>query len=204
MDRMDTTIISWGPEPDASVPTQSKKTALAMGTQNVGPWDALNVSAAQLNELGVDSMAHVSGQGIYKAEFTLPECDGAVLRVETGDCMVIAGEVNGKPLPPLNQRSGQVDLAGIVQVGKNTLELTIATTLINRLKIEHPQFDGSAGMPAPPASPEGAMVGTVSPEELETENDYELPAAPMDMPTPRAAECHYGIYSVAVTPYQNL
>lgn len=204
MERMDTTIISWGPEPGAAVPTQSKKTVLALGAQNVGPWDTLNVSAAQLNELGVDSMAHVSGQGVYRAAFTLPKCDGAVLRAETGDCMVIAGTVNGKALPAMNQRSGTVDMTGLVQTGKNTLELTIATTLINRLKIEHPLFDGKGGMPAPPASPEGAMVGTVSPEELETENDYELPAAPMDMPTPRAAECHYGIYRVTVTPYQNL
>lgn len=202
--RLDTTIISWGPDSDAAVPTKSKKTALSLGMQNVGPWDVLKVSSEQLKELNVDSMAHVSGQGVYRATFILPKCDGAVLQVETGDCMVIAGMINSQPLPPLNQRSGMVDLAGLVQAGENTLELTIATTLINRLKIEHPLFDGKSGMPAPPASPEGAMVGTVSPEELETENDYELPTAPMDMPTPRAVECHYGIYGVTLMPYHNL
>lgn len=203
IDRLDTTVISWGPDPDAAVPTQSKKTALALGVQAVGPWDTLNVSDTQLNKLGVDSMAHVSGQGVYRTAFTLPECDGAVLGVETGDCMVVAGTINGKPLPPLNQRSGKADLAGLVQSGENTLELTIATTLINRLKIEHPQFDGAAGMPAPPAPGEATGNDAPAMGNLPDE-DYELPTAPMDMPTPRAAECHYGIYSVNVTPYQNL
>lgn len=203
IDRLDTTIISWGPDPDAPVPTQSKKTALALGLQTVGPWDTLNISNTQLNELGVDSMAHVSGQGVYRTAFTLPECDGAVLGVETGDCMVVAGTINGKPLPPLNQRSGKVDLTGLVQAGENTLELTIATTLINRLKIEHPLFDGKGGMPAPPAP--GEATGDEAPAMGNLpDEDYELPTAPMDMPAPRAAECRYGIYSVTVTPYRNL
>lgn len=60
---MDTTIISWGPDPEAAVPTQSKKMALALGMQPLGPWDALNVSPERLKELGVDSMAHVVRTG---------------------------------------------------------------------------------------------------------------------------------------------
>lgn len=32
----------------------------------------------------------------------------------------------------------------------------------------------------------------------------ELPAAPMDMPTPTPSAYHYGIYGAVVTPYRNL
>lgn len=63
--------------------------------------------------------------------------------------MVVAGTINGEPLPALNQRSGVVDLTGLVHAGENTLELEIATTLINRLRISHPLFDGKGGMPHP-------------------------------------------------------
>ena len=201
LDSFDTTLISWGPDPDAAIPTRSKKTVLALGMQKAGPWDTIPVTEIQLAELGVDGLNHVSGQGVYRTSFNLPACDGAEMTVETGDCMVVSGTVNGKPLPPVNQRSGKVDLTGLVQEGENTLELVIATTLINRLRISHPMFDGKGGMPAPPAAPEGADAGTQMPDLME-DNDYEMPGAPMDMPAPRSSEYHYGVYGVTVTPYQ--
>ena len=203
LDTFDTTIISWGPDPDAAVPTQSKKTVLKLGIQKAGTWDALPATEDQLAALGVDALAHVSGQGIYRTEFTLPECDGAVLTVDTGDCMVVAGTINGEHLPTLNQRSGVVDLTGLVHAGENTLELEIATTLINRLRISHPLFDGKGGMPAPPAPSAAADGETPMMGNLEDE-DYELPAAPMDMPTPMPGAYHYGVYGAVVTPYRNL
>ena len=203
LDAFDTTIISWGPDPEAAVPTQSKKTVLELGIQKAGAWDALPATEEQLALLGVDALAHVSGQGIYRAEFTLPECDGAVLTVDTGDCMVVAGTINGEHLPAVNQRSGMVDLSGLVHAGENTLELEIATTLINRLRISHPLFDGKGGMPAPPAPSasedgEAPMMGNLEDE------DYELPTAPMDMPSPMPGAYHYGVYGAVVTPYRNL
>lgn len=116
--------------------------------------------------------------------------------------MVISGTINGEPLPALNQRSGQVDLPGLVHGGENTLELTIATTLINRLRIAHPLFDGKGGMPEPPSP--GEAVGNEAPVMGNLpDTDYELPNAPMDMPTPREAVCHYGIFGARVTPYWN-
>jgi len=196
-----TVVESWGPDPDAAVPTQSKKTVLDFGEQLPGRWNDLPATAEQLQELDVDGMQHVSGRGTYTAGFSLPACDGAELTVETGDCMVVAGRVNGKPLPPVNQRSGKVDLTGLVHGGENTLELTIATTLINRLRIAHPLFDGKGGLPAPPQPAEGdpdsheLIIGTLSDE------DYELPGAPMDMPAPGSGAYAYGVYAVTVTPY---
>lgn len=203
LDEFDTTIISWGPDPEATIPTQSKKTVLSLGTRMACCWDELEVSQNDLDMLGVDSMLHVSGQGIYKTEFELPSCDGAVLSVDTGACMVVSGKLNGREIPALNQRSGKVDLTGLVQVGTNVLELEIATTLINRLRIAHPLFDGKGGMPAPPA-PDGAEAGGMPMEVLEEENDYELPGAPMDMPEARPDNYHYGILKAVVTPYQNI
>ena len=203
----DTTVISWGPDADAAVPTQSKKTVLNLGVQKLCSWDQLPVTEEQLGLLGVDGMNHVSGHGIYKARFTLPACDGAVLSVETGDCMVVGGTVNGQPLPPVNQRSGKVDLAGLVHEGENTLELTVATTLINRLRIAHPMFDGKGGMPAPPTGGPQGSDGEESDIEavihIIDDDDYEMPGAPMDMGGPRMGDYTYGLYSVAVTPYLN-
>lgn len=204
LENFDTTIISWGPDPDAAIPTQSKKTTLELGVRKACVWDELEVTQAQLDALGVDGMNHVSGQGFYKTEFQLPACDGAVLTVDTGACMVVSGKLNGREIPALNQRSGKVDLEGLTQEGTNTLELEIATTLINRLRIAHPLFDGKGGMPAPPSAPEGAEAGASPVEMMEEENDYELPGAPMDMPEPRGDQYHYGILGASVTPYYNV
>lgn len=203
LERFDTTIVSWGPDPEGTISTQSKKIALHLGEQELGAWDDLPVSQEQLADLGVDGMNHVSGQGFYQTKFTLPDWDGAILRVKTGECMVVSGKLNGQEIPALNQSSGVVDLTGLTRAGENTLELEIATTLINRLRIAHPLFDGTGGMPAPPA-PDGTEVGGVAVEMLDQENDYELAGAPMDMPQPRPDHYHYGIYQVSVTPYRNV
>ena len=204
----DTTLESWGPDPASAVPTVSKKTLLALGERPCAAWDALPVTPTQLEILGVDSLEHVAGRGIYRTAFTLPACAGAVLTVQTGDCMVVAGTVNGHPLPAVNQRSGAVDLTGLVQPGRNTLELIIATPLINRLRIAHPLFDGVGGMPAPPApgealeGPEGEGSGEPGMGNL-PDPDYELQnAAPMDMPVPGGGAYHNGILSASVQPYR--
>lgn len=196
----DVTLESWGPGA-SDVPTQSKKTVLKLGTQQLGCWDSYSVPEEELERLGVDSMAHVSGRGIYRTTVPLPACSGAVLQVETGDCMVVGGSINGKPLPAVNQRTGQVDLGQLVQQGDNTLELILATTLIARMRIAHPLFDGKGGMPAPPAPDQPAEGEDVPAMGNPEDDDYELPSAPMDMPAPRTGEPRYGILSVQLTPY---
>ena len=201
----DTTIESWGPDPDATVPTQSKKVTVPFGTQPLCAWDALPADENVLAELGVDSMEHVSGRGFYRCTFTLLECTGAELVVETGECMVVGGTVNGQPLPAVNQRTGIVDLGTLVHPGENSLEITIATTLINRLRIAHPLFDGKGGMPAPPSAdaPADAIAefhASVNAGD-DGNDDYELPAAPMDMPTPHSGATHYGLLKAEIHPY---
>ena len=82
------------------------------------------------------------------------------------------------------------------------LELEVATTLINRLRIAHPLFDGKGGMPAPP-SPSASENGEAPIMGNLEDADYELPPAPMDMPVPGTAEYHYGIRRAEITPYRN-
>ncbi len=192
---LDTTVESWGPDEDAAVPTQAKRTTVSFGAQPVGPWDALPATKEQLAELGVDGMHHVSGRGFYRTAFSLPACDGAVLTVSTGECMVVGGSINGKNLPAINQRSGQVDLTGLVHEGDNQLELVLATTLINRLRISHPLFDGNGDIPAPPSGHDANSDDTIGNE------DYELPGAPAVIPTPTFGPFTYGLYSAVITPY---
>ena len=204
----DTAIESWGPDPGAQVPTQSKKITVNFGQQPLCAWDALPADEAVLAQLGVDAMEHVSGRGFYGCTFTLPECTGAELVVETGECMVVGGSVNSQPLPAVNQRTGLVDLGDLVHPGENTLEITVATTLINRLKIAHPLFDGKGGMPAPPSADAPTDAADAIAEFHASVNagddgndDYELPAAPMDMPTPHSGATHYGLLKAEIHPY---
>ena len=197
----DTTIESWGPDPDAQVPTQSKKTTVSFGNQPLCAWDALPADETVLSQVSVDSMEHVSGRGFYRCTFTLPECAGAELHIATGECMVVGGTVNGQPLPAVNQRTGIVDLGSLVHSGENSLEITIATTLINRLRIAHPLFDGKGGMPAPPA-PDQAADGEAPAMGNPEDDDYELPSAPMDMPTPHSGATHYGLLKAELRPYR--
>lgn len=196
----DTCIESWGPDPDAAIPTVSKKTTVSFGVQPCGPWDNLPAAPEVLSTLGVDAMCHVSGRGTYRTDFTLPDCTGAVLKLETGQCMVTYGLINGQPMPPVNQRTGLVDLGDLVHPGKNIIELTISTTLINRLRISHPLFDGEGGMPAPPA-PDHAEDGAAPMMGNPEDNDYELSSAPMDMPAPHNGPTRYGLLHVELRPY---
>ena len=196
----DTTIESWGPDPEVQVPTQSKKAAVSFGIQPLCAWDTLPADEETLSQLGVDSMEHVSGRGFYRCNVTLPDCAGAELHVQTGECMVVGGTVNGQPLPAVNQRTGIVDLGTLVHSGENELEIIIATTLINRMRIAHPLFDGKGGMPAPPA-PDQAVDGEAPAMGNPEDDDYELPSAPMDMPTPHSSATHYGLLKAELHPY---
>ena len=115
--------------------------------------------------------------------------------------MVVGGTVNGQPLPAVNQRTGIVDLGSLVHSGENSLEITIATTLINRLRIAHPLFDGKGGMPAPPA-PDQAADGEAPAMGNPEDDDYELPSAPMDMPTPHSGATRSGLLTAELRPYR--
>ena len=83
--------------------------------------------------------------------------------------------------------------------------------MINRLRIEHPLFDGSAAMLEPPKSVadtngnDAGGEGNKAPAPLpgmQIDPDYELAPAPLDLPVPGGMkDYHYGLLSAEIRLY---
>jgi hypothetical protein len=86
-------------------------------------------------------IADVSGIGTYRATVHLDDPwsggYGAYLHLGTvyDTCRVT---VNGHDLPPVDQLNPVVDLGGLLRRGANTIEVEVATTLGNRLRVSDP------------------------------------------------------------------
>jgi hypothetical protein len=84
----------------------------------------------------------VSGVGTYMATFTLPQSwqsvAGAYLDLGSIGAGSVHVSVNGRDLGPVNQVSLVVDLGTALKPGPNTLTITVATTLLNRLRVTRP------------------------------------------------------------------
>ncbi|OIJ68530.1 glycosyl hydrolase [Streptomyces mangrovisoli] len=104
------------------------------------------VHHASLSELvswqHIDGLADVSGVGTYTATFPLSTAQvpsaGAVLDLGGIGAGSVAVRVNGHDLPPLNQLHPVADLGTRLRAGTNTVEVVVATTLLNRLKVTRP------------------------------------------------------------------
>ncbi|MFU8874415.1 glycosyl hydrolase [Micromonospora sp. SL4-19] len=152
LDRWDITVEDWD-EGERVVNTEekfghvtretyytTKKTPLQFPNSQLMPWKSLPATAEQLSKLSgsAPSMAHVSGIGTYKTTFELPRNwnakNGAYLRIGStngGETRVV---VNGKEAPGLDLRALQVDITDLLRKDReNTIEVTVATTLTNRL-----------------------------------------------------------------------
>ncbi|TPD60620.1 hypothetical protein FIV46_07785 [Emcibacter nanhaiensis] len=87
----------------------------------------------------IPELRKVSGIGSYRTIIPVEggwrSDDGAVLDFGKvgGSCRV---SINGKQLPPVNQMHPKVDVSNYLQQGRNLLEVTVATTLNNRLLAE--------------------------------------------------------------------
>jgi hypothetical protein len=82
----------------------------------------------------------VSGVGTYKTTFNLanwPSDAGAMLEIPSflGSFRLT---VNGQKLPPADQLAVEFDIGPWLHVGVNSLEVEVATTLLNRLRITEP------------------------------------------------------------------
>jgi hypothetical protein len=117
----------------------TKKTRLEFPGTSLVPWKDLPATPEQLAQLGgtEPSMAQVSGTGTYRTSFSLPEAwsvdNGAYLQLGStnGDLAEIV--VNGERIPGFDTRTLRVDISDAVQAGENEVEITVATTLTNRL-----------------------------------------------------------------------
>lgn len=134
-------LISYGPpekddpEYDPSYPTTFHKEIVSFDSVPAHtPWNKLPVDESILKQLRVHTMADVSGVGIYKSVFTLPE------NAVTADLKIahyfkdipIVVVVNGQDAGVVNCMTDVVHLDGLVHPGENTLEIVISTTLDNR------------------------------------------------------------------------
>lgn len=103
--------------------TKTVKTTSTMTLQGLKPWPA------------IPELHNVSGIGSYTTTFDLPGSwnsnSGAWLDLgEVFDTFQLT--VNGAAVP-VNQLSGQVDVAKFLKTGENTISVSVATTLNNRL-----------------------------------------------------------------------
>ena len=133
---------SWGPDALTNLidPTLSAKSTVEFSDVDLGRWSDLPASAAQLEQLGVASMGHVSGVGRYRNAFTLPDDwtrnVGAHLHLSHGDDMVAEVKVNGATIDDIDQFTDTVDLGTLLRPGENVVEVKLATTLARRMVAE--------------------------------------------------------------------
>ncbi|MBE2320727.1 hypothetical protein DVA67_032510 [Solirubrobacter sp. CPCC 204708] len=118
----------------------TKKTPLVFEDSPLLAWKDLPATPAQLATLtGTDpKMSDVSGIGTYRTTFTLPAgwnaTNGAYFTVPStgdGNTQVTA---NGKRTEAdLDLRTLKLDISDLLKPGENTIEVTVETTLTNRL-----------------------------------------------------------------------
>lgn len=117
----------------------TKKTELSFPNTDLIPWKDLPATAEQLSSLSGDSpaMDQVSGMGTYKASFVVPDQwqdnNGAYLRIGSTNGDLAQITVNGKVVPGLDLRTGKIDISEAVKAGENDIQITVATTLTNRM-----------------------------------------------------------------------
>lgn len=82
----------------------------------------------------IPELQDVSGVGTYRTTVRLTRFDGAYLDLgQVTDTFEVT--VNGKVLPPPDQISRRLDLAGHLAEGTSTISVRVATTLRNRLRM---------------------------------------------------------------------
>ncbi|MFT4082219.1 MAG: glycosyl hydrolase [Nocardioides sp.] len=148
---------SWGPDADANVvdPTLSAVSHVSFDDVSLGSWNDLAATSAQLDTLGVDSMAEVSGIGTYSRSFTLPaswtSADGYRLRLDHGDGDDIASvTINGHVIDSVNQFTNTVDVGKWLKAGANTISIKLDTSLGHRAGTSTDQTYGLSGIEVTP------------------------------------------------------
>ncbi len=168
---------------------QTKTTHVDLGKIKLGSWDNLLVSDKILQKLGVDSMKQVSGQAEYTTNFQLDKNwipgNPVFLEIKHGDDMITQVIINDHVLKNIDATTDRVEIGSLLKE-KNNLKIQLATTLINRVKVEHEIFKNGFGLPGPPA---GLDVEPV-PNTEAPENFPALPVFKNDF--------SYGIYEVSI------
>lgn len=119
--------------------TQTVKPVMNLTLSSLQPWSA------------IPQLENSSGIGHYRTTVDLPaswdRSLGAMLSLgSVTDTFRVW--VNGRRVPPSGLHASAIDLQGLLQSGRNTIEVEVATTLINRLRVVTPQIYGIAASEA--------------------------------------------------------
>ncbi|KAJ5019402.1 hypothetical protein K4K57_000568 [Colletotrichum sp. SAR 10_99] len=94
----------------------------------------------------IDGLQNVSGNATYSTEFVLGTADAPYVS-DTGAYMELdmfqgsfRAKVNGETLGSLDQMAHRFDVSKWLRNGTNTLEMEVATSLINRMRAFQPQY----------------------------------------------------------------
>ena len=130
----DLSVQSWEPTSNISSSETVYKMHHFKDLETLSPWTSY------------EELQDVSGVGSYCTNFTLqdwPPLAGAILEIPefTGSFRV---KVNGEDLPPQNQLNTEFDVGPWLKNGENQLVITVATPLLNRLRVVTPETYGIA------------------------------------------------------------
>ena len=139
-----------------SLPDERELTGWHLSVEDWRPGDSVTETVTKHHELELDQLKpwpkipeleDVSGVGTYTATVELGESwagsVGAYLDLgDVFDTVQIA--VNGEQLPPISQLAPVADAGPYLEPGSNTIEVEVATTLNNRLRIARSDIYGIA------------------------------------------------------------
>lgn len=127
-------VQDWQPTSNVSSPDTVYKTHKLNSLETLEPWTSY------------EELQDVSGIGTYSTSFTLSDWSS-----ETGAMLDIPEfigslrlKINGKKLPAQDQLNTEFDVGPWLKKGKNNLEIEVATTLLNRLRVVTPDVYGVA------------------------------------------------------------
>ncbi|MFJ4846622.1 glycosyl hydrolase [Streptomyces sp. NPDC088733] len=130
-----------GADPDRTVVVRHR-----VELEALAPWNA------------IPELADASGIGRYRATVDLdgPWSGGYGALLDLGEVTdTFRVTVNGRPAPVTSLIDPVVDLGPLLRRGRNTVEVEVATTLLNRLRVSDPSVYGGA------ASQRTGLVGPV-------------------------------------------
>ncbi|MCL2165481.1 MAG: hypothetical protein FWH55_14100, partial [Oscillospiraceae bacterium] len=120
-------------------PSATIKSDISFSNIQLMKWADLPASPQQLQNIGVSSMANVSGIGYYTNKFILSsdwENAGAILNMSYGRDSVTKLTVNGHVFDNVNNVTDKMDIGDyLISGAENTIEIKIASTLFNRARL---------------------------------------------------------------------
>ncbi|MEV1024856.1 glycosyl hydrolase [Streptomyces sp. NPDC050264] len=137
-----------------AVPAAVPLTSWKLTVDDWRPGASATETAHEHHELTLDALApwtalpgleDVSGIGTYRTTVRLGRewtaAHGALLELG-GVFDTFTVRVNGHDLPPVDQLTRVADLGTLLRTGVNTIEIEVATTLLNRLRVARPAVFG--------------------------------------------------------------